>query len=136
MCSTFYRERLGVLLGWYSEWTSCEQIITLCYLLSRISSIQAKFLSLFLASHPATADTRDVEIIEQEANSPSQSNTPAYLQIFYFIFLDFLSGLHREPDEVVLSHLLSHLPLLKVDSHLARREYMNLLPKVSNILYW
>eukprot|EP00800_Vazella_pourtalesii_P019311 TRINITY_DN6505_c0_g2_i3.p1 TRINITY_DN6505_c0_g2~~TRINITY_DN6505_c0_g2_i3.p1 ORF type:complete len:834 (-),score=179.19 TRINITY_DN6505_c0_g2_i3:167-2668(-) len=113
MCSTFYRERLGVLLGWYSEWTSCEQIITLCYLLSRISSIQAKFLSLFLASHPATADTRDVEIIEQEANSPN-----------------FLSGLHREPDEVVLSHLLSHLPLLKVDSHLARREYMNLLPKV------
>ncbi|KAI6657517.1 hypothetical protein LOD99_262 [Oopsacas minuta] len=113
MCSTFYRERLGALLGWYSEWTSCEQIITLCYLLSRISSIQAKFLSLFLASHPATADTRDVEILEQEANSPN-----------------FLSGLHREPDEVVLSHLLSHLPLLKVDSHLARREYMNLLPKV------
>ena len=82
MCSTFYRERLGALLGWYSEWTSCEQVITLCYLLSRISSIQAKFLTLFLASHPATADTRDVEILEQEANSPSQ------FSLLYLLCLD------------------------------------------------
>ena len=45
-------------------------------------------------------------------------------------FLEFLSSLCSQSKDDVVKQLLVHLPLLQPGNHLARQEYLNILPKV------
>jgi hypothetical protein len=109
-----FGDRARQLTEWFQAWNSCEQTIALYSLLSKVSAIQARFLSLVLEHSLKNGyDSRELTRLEKLANDAV-----------------FLSSLHRQTEDQALAQLLTHLPLLHPGNTEARKEYMKLLPKV------
>ncbi|CAH3043577.1 unnamed protein product, partial [Pocillopora meandrina] len=111
---TLFRDQVSTLVDWFGRWNECEQTIALYTLLKRISTIQAKFLSLIL-EHTFREDSFEVQMMQRRANDK-----------------EFLGNLIRESKDVAVKQLLIHLPLLNPRNDDARHEYLHLLPKILN----
>ncbi|XP_068681793.1 protein Smaug homolog 2-like isoform X1 [Montipora foliosa] len=109
---TLFRDQVSTLVEWFASWNECEQTIALYTLLKRISTIQARFLSLIL-EHTFREDSFEVQVMQRRANDK-----------------DFLSSLLCETKDVAVKQLLMHLPLLNPRNDEARYEYLHLLPKI------
>lgn len=107
-----FRDQVKTLVEWFGNWNECEQTIALYTLLKRISTIQARFLSLIL-EHTFREDSFEVQVMQSRANDK-----------------EFLSSLLRESKDVAVKQLLMHLPLLNPRNDEARYEYLHLLPKI------
>ena len=70
---TLFRDQVGALVGWFSNWNECEQTIALYTLLKRISTTQAKFLSLIL-EHTFRDDSVELQLLQQQANDKGKRN--------------------------------------------------------------
>lgn len=64
---TLFRDQVSTLVEWFANWNDCEQTIALYTLLKRISTIQAKFLSLIL-EHTFRDDSFEVQMMQRRAN--------------------------------------------------------------------
>lgn len=64
---TLFRDQVSTLVEWFANWNECEQTIALYTLLKRISTIQAKFLSLIL-EHTFRDDSFEVQMMQRRAN--------------------------------------------------------------------
>lgn len=64
---TLFRDQVNALVGWFSNWNECEQTIALYTLLKRISTTQARFLSLIL-EHTFREDSVEVQLLQRQAN--------------------------------------------------------------------
>ena len=64
---TLFRDQVSTLVEWFANWNECEQTIALYTLLKRISTIQARFLSLIL-EHTFRDDSFEVQMMQQRAN--------------------------------------------------------------------
>lgn len=64
---TLFRDQVSTLVEWFANWNECEQTIALYTLLKRISTIQARFLSLIL-EHTFRDDSREVQMMQWRAN--------------------------------------------------------------------
>lgn len=64
---TLFRDQVSTLVDWFGRWNECEQTIALYTLLKRISTIQAKFLSLIL-EHTFREDSFEVQMMQRRAN--------------------------------------------------------------------
>ncbi|KAJ7380000.1 Protein Smaug 2 [Desmophyllum pertusum] len=109
---TLFRDQVSTLVEWFANWNECEQTIALYTLLKRISTIQAKFLSLIL-EHTFRDDSFEVQMMQRQANDK-----------------EFLSSLIHKSKDVAVKQLLMHLPLLNPRNDEARYEYLHLLPKI------
>lgn len=109
---TLFRDQVSTLVEWFSHWNDCERTIALYTLLMRISTIQAKFLSLIL-EHTYREDSYEVQVMQKRANDK-----------------DFVRNLMYETKEAAVKKLLTHLPLLNPRNDEARYEYLHLLPKI------
>ncbi|XP_032221815.2 protein Smaug homolog 1 [Nematostella vectensis] len=109
---THFRDQVSALVGWFSNWNECEQTIALYTLLKRISTTQARFLSLIL-EHTFRDDPVEIQLLQRQANDK-----------------EFLSNLCHETKAVAVQQLLAHLPLLVPGNDEARFEYLQLLPKI------
>ncbi|XP_053330144.1 protein Smaug homolog 2 isoform X2 [Spea bombifrons] len=106
-----FRDQVSQLSDWFRGWNECEQTVALLSLLKRVSRTQARFLQLCLEH--SLSDCSEIHVLETEANSAA-----------------LISQWHQEPKEVVISLLLTHLPLLQPRNTEAKCEYMKLLQKV------
>ncbi|XP_068177049.1 protein Smaug homolog 1 [Antennarius striatus] len=106
-----FRDQVGVLAGWFKGWNECEQTVALLSLLKRVSRTQARFLQLCLEH--SLSDCSELLALEGAANSPG-----------------VISRWQSEPQEAVISLVLTHLPLLKPGNVEAKGEYMRLLPRI------
>ncbi|KAM8953404.1 protein Smaug homolog 2 isoform 2-T2 [Pelodytes ibericus] len=106
-----FRDQVSTLSDWFKGWNECEQTVALLSLLKRISKTQARFLQLCLEH--SLSDCTEIHLLETEANSAA-----------------VISQWHQESKEMVVSLLLSHLPLLQPRNTEAKCEYMKLLQKV------
>ena len=61
-----FRDQVNALSVWFKEWNECEQTVALYSLIRRVSSTQARFLTLVLEQ--TLGDTDDCQRLEQEAN--------------------------------------------------------------------
>ncbi|CAH3040691.1 unnamed protein product [Porites lobata] len=109
---TLFRDQVSTLVEWFANWNECEQTIALYTLLKRISTIQARFLSLIL-EHTFRDDSREVQMMQWRANDK-----------------EFLSSLLRESKDFAVKQLLMHLPLLNPRNDEARYQYLQLLSKI------
>lgn len=68
-----FGDRARQLTEWFQAWNSCEQTIALYSLLSKVSAIQARFLSLVL-EHSLTNgyDSKELKRLEKLANDPGE----------------------------------------------------------------
>ena len=64
---TLFRDQVSTLVEWFANWNECEQTIALYTLLKRISTIQARFLSLIL-EHTFRDDSFEVQVMQRRAN--------------------------------------------------------------------
>ena len=64
---TLFRDQVSTLVEWFASWNECEQTIALYTLLKRITTIQAKFLSLIL-EHTFREDSFEVQMMQRQAN--------------------------------------------------------------------
>ena len=64
---TLFRDQVSTLVEWFANWNECEQTIALYTLLKRISTIQARFLSLIL-EHTFREDSFEVQVMQRRAN--------------------------------------------------------------------
>ncbi|XP_078351384.1 LOW QUALITY PROTEIN: protein Smaug homolog 1-like [Oculina patagonica] len=109
---TLFRDQVSTLVEWFANWNDCEQTIALYTLLKRISTIQARFLSLIL-EHTFRDDSFEVQMMQRRANDK-----------------EFLSGLIRESKDFAVKQLLMHSATLNPRNDEARYEYLHLLPKI------
>lgn len=94
---------------------------------------QACFLSKVLPQLPSSNTSLDIELLEYQANDPSN-----VLHIFIFellrnalyLFLDFISNLRKEQPDILIKELVKLLPLLKPCSFLAAKEYVKLTSSI------
>ncbi|CAL8245823.1 unnamed protein product [Lota lota] len=106
-----FRDQVGVLASWFKGWNECEQTVALLSLLKRVGRTQARFLQLCLEH--SLAECTELHQLEGEANNPV-----------------VISQWQGEPRELVISLVLTHLPLLKPGNTEAKTEYMRLLPRI------
>ncbi|XP_071786215.1 protein Smaug homolog 1-like [Asterias amurensis] len=106
-----FRDQVNALSVWFKEWNECEQTVALYSLIRRVSSTQARFLTLVLEQ--TLGDTDDCQRLEQEAND-----------------LGFVCSLCHESKDTAVAKLLSHLPLLRPSNNEVKQEYLNLIPKI------
>lgn len=71
---TLFRDQVSTLVEWFANWNECEQTIALYTLLKRISTIQAKFLSLIL-EHTFRDDSFEVQMMQRQANDKGRPST-------------------------------------------------------------
>ena len=64
---TLFRDQVSTLVEWFANWNDCEQTIALYTLLKRISTIQARFLSLIL-EHTFRDNSLEVQMMQRRAN--------------------------------------------------------------------
>lgn len=64
---TLFRDQVSTLVEWFANWNDCEQTIALYTLLKRISTIQARFLSLIL-EHTFRDNSFEVQMMQRRAN--------------------------------------------------------------------
>ena len=65
-----FGDRARQLTEWFQDWNSCEQTIALYSLLSKVSAIQARFLSLVLEhSLKNGCDSQELTRLERQANN-------------------------------------------------------------------
>lgn len=65
-----FGDRARQLTEWFQAWNSCEQTIALYSLLSKVSAIQARFLSLVLEhSLKNGCDSQELTRLERQANN-------------------------------------------------------------------
>lgn len=64
---TLFRDQVSLLVEWFANWNDCEQTIALYTLLKRISTIQARFLSLIL-EHTFRDNSFEVQMMQRRAN--------------------------------------------------------------------
>ena len=69
---TLFRDQVSTLVEWFASWNECEQTIALYTLLKRISTIQARFLSLIL-EHTFREDSFEVQVMQRRANDKGKN---------------------------------------------------------------
>ena len=67
MDSSQFGDQISLLAAWFSNWSLCEQTIALYSLLTRITSTQARFLTLVIQH--TFEDSIEIQCLEREANS-------------------------------------------------------------------
>lgn len=67
MDSSQFGDQISLLAAWFSNWNLCEQTIALYSLLTRITSTQARFLTLVIQH--TFEDSIEIQCLEREANS-------------------------------------------------------------------
>ena len=76
-----FGDRARQLTEWFQAWNSCEQTIALYSLLSKVSAIQARFLSLVLEHSLMNGyDSQELTRLEKLANDASE------YRLFYIHF--------------------------------------------------
>ena len=69
-----FGDRARQLTEWFQAWNSCEQTIALYSLLSKVSAVQARFLSLVLEHSLKNGyDSKELTRLEKLANDASKS---------------------------------------------------------------
>ena len=69
-----FGDRARQLTEWFQAWNSCEQTIALYSLLSKVSAVQARFLSLVLEHSLKNGyDSKELTRLEKLANDASES---------------------------------------------------------------
>lgn len=70
-----FGDRARCLAEWFQDWNSCEQIIALYSLLSKVSATQARFLS-FVLDHSLKngCDSQELSKLEMQANSSGKQS--------------------------------------------------------------
>lgn len=64
-----FGDRARQLTEWFQAWNACEQTIALYSLLSKVSAVQARFLSLVLEhSLKNGCDSKELTRLEKQAN--------------------------------------------------------------------
>lgn len=84
---TLFRDQVSTLVEWFSHWNDCERTIALYTLLMRISTIQAKFLSLIL-EHTYREDSYEVQVMQKRANDKGKFHT--WVEYFCLLLLKLL----------------------------------------------
>lgn len=83
---TLFRDQVSTLVEWFSHWNDCERTIALYTLLMRISTIQAKFLSLIL-EHTYREDSYEVQVMQKRANDKGKYHT--WVDTFVYFFWNY-----------------------------------------------
>ncbi|XP_046847619.1 protein Smaug homolog 2-like isoform X2 [Xenia sp. Carnegie-2017] len=107
-----FRSQIHTMQKWFTEWNECERTIALYYLLRQMTPVHARFLSVVMEHHFRDHKYR-TQMYEEQANDR-----------------EFLISLTSKPRDEVVKQLLLHLPLLQPGNHLAREEYLKILPLV------
>ena len=69
-----FGDRARQLTEWFQAWNSCEQTIALYSLLSKVSAVQARFLSLVLEHSLKNGyDSKELTRLEKLANDAGES---------------------------------------------------------------
>lgn len=82
-----FGDRARQLTEWFQAWNSCEQTIALYSLLSKVSAIQARFLSLVLEHSLKNGyDSKELTRLEELANdagewAPRSSGNPCFVHL-------------------------------------------------------
>ncbi|XP_071963574.1 protein Smaug homolog 1-like [Antedon mediterranea] len=106
-----FRDQVSAVSSLFKEWNHCEQTVALYSLLKRITSTQARFLALVLDQSNSESDS--FKQLELEANDRS-----------------FVASLLSKNKETAIEQLLSHLPLLQPGNVEAKKQYLNIIPKI------
>lgn len=106
-------EQLNDIKRKFHKWDSCEQTVALYYLMVGLPFGNAKFLQHALEQCIVAVNTTETQILEQNANDSN-------------VILNFL----LEQPHVVLSLLLSHLPLLKPGNKGAAKCYLRVIRQI------
>ena len=85
---TLFRDQVSTLVEWFANWNECEQTIALYTLLKRISTIQARFLSLIL-EHTFRDDSREVQMMQWRANDKGKLYDSRG-GVFCFVYYDLV----------------------------------------------
>ncbi|KAI4464002.1 sterile alpha motif domain containing protein 4-related [Holotrichia oblita] len=106
-------EQLNEMRIRFHKWDSCERAVALYYLMVGLPFANAKFLKHALEQCISVANTSEAQVLERNANDPA-----------------FISNLLSERRQVVLSSLLTHLPLLKPGNKEVADCYLNIIKTV------
>ncbi|KAK9753317.1 SAM domain (Sterile alpha motif) [Popillia japonica] len=106
-------EQLNEMRIRFHKWDSCERTVALYYLMVGLPFANAKFLKHALEQCISVANTSEAQVLERNANDPV-----------------FISNLLSERRQVVLSSLLTHLPLLKPGNKEVADCYLNIIKTV------
>ena len=86
---TLFRDQVSTLVEWFASWNECEQTIALYTLLKRISTIQARFLSLIL-EHTFREDSFEVQVMQRRANDKGKNLSCTWVELFCLLVLNML----------------------------------------------
>lgn len=106
-------EQLNDIKQKFHKWDSCEKTVALYYLMVGLPFANARFLQHALEQGIVAVNSTETQILEQNANDSN-------------VILNFL----LEQPDVVLSLLLSHLPLLKPGNKGAAKCYLRVIRQI------
>ncbi|XP_025837248.1 protein Smaug [Agrilus planipennis] len=106
-------EQLNEMRLRFYKWDSCERTVALYYLMVGLPFANARFLQHALEQSIAAVNTPEAQMMERNANDPI-----------------FISNLLSERPQLVLSILLSHLPLLSPNNREAAESYLVTIQRV------
>lgn len=109
--TTPFNEQVGELTRVFSQWNECEQTVVLYALLRRLPAIQARFL--------AQAVQHSLHSVTELDSKEINANSAAYV-----------NSLMSESTEVALTHLLTHLPLLRPGNLECKQAYLVVIPEL------